>query len=123
MHGERSVVTTTRHAWVRRVLRNLAANHARHLRLAPTPPSIENVSAPTTDRLAMIAALAQLPAPQREALVLHDGLGVPVAEVASELGVPGRHGAVLAQPRPSCPFSDPQCWRRHKGGHESDECS
>ena len=75
-------------AWARRVLRNLAANHARHLRRAPLPPPIENVSAPTTDRLAMIAALAHLPEPQREALVLHDGLGLSVAEVASELGVP-----------------------------------
>ncbi len=36
----------------------------------------------------MIAALAHLPEPQREALVLHDGLGLSVAEVASELGVP-----------------------------------
>lgn len=75
-------------AWARRVVRNFAANYGRHLRLAPMLPPMENVSAPTTDRLAMIDALAQLPAPQREALVLHDGLGVPVAEVASELGVP-----------------------------------
>ena len=70
-------------AWARRVVRNFAANYGRHLRLAPMLPPMENVSAPTTDRLAMIDALAQLPAPQREALVLHDGLGVPVAEVAS----------------------------------------
>ena len=75
-------------AWARRVVRNLAADHAKHLRRAPTPPPPANVPSPTPDRLALIAALAQLPRPQREALVLHDGLGMSVVEVATELGVP-----------------------------------
>ena len=75
-------------AWARRVVRNLAADHAKHLRRAPVPPRLEQVPSPTPDRLALIAALAQLPGPQREALVLHDGLGLSVAEVAGELGVP-----------------------------------
>lgn len=44
--------------------------------------------APTPDRLALVEALVRLPGPQREALVLHDGLGLPVAEVAADLGVP-----------------------------------
>jgi RNA polymerase sigma-70 factor (ECF subfamily) len=75
-------------AWARRVVRNLAANHARHLRRAPSLPRLEHVDAPTLDRLALIEALGRLPGPQREALVLHDALGLPVAEVAIELGVP-----------------------------------
>ena len=75
-------------AWARRVLRNLAANHARHLRRAPRPSPIEDVPELDADRVALLRALGHLPRPQREALVLHDGLGLTVAEVAVELNVP-----------------------------------
>ena len=75
-------------AWARRVLRNLAANHARHLRRAPRLQPAENVPELEPDRVAVLRALGQLPKSQREALVLHDGLGLTVAEVASELRVP-----------------------------------
>jgi RNA polymerase sigma-70 factor (ECF subfamily) len=40
------------------------------------------------DRVAILRALRHLPRPQREALVLHDGLGLTVVEVAVELSVP-----------------------------------
>jgi RNA polymerase sigma-70 factor (ECF subfamily) len=75
-------------AWARRVLRNLAANHARHLRHAPRATPIEDVPELDADRVALLGALGHLPRPQREALVLHDGLGLTVAEVAVELNVP-----------------------------------
>jgi RNA polymerase sigma-70 factor (ECF subfamily) len=75
-------------AWARRVLRNLAANHARHLRRAPRPTPTENVPELDEDRVALLQALGHLPRQQREALVLHDGLGLTVAEVAVELSVP-----------------------------------
>jgi RNA polymerase sigma-70 factor, ECF subfamily len=75
-------------AWARRVVRNLAADRAKHLRRTPVTPPVEHVPAPTPDRLALISALAMLPRQQREALVLHDGIGLSVAEVAIELGVP-----------------------------------
>jgi len=74
--------------WARRVLRNLAANHDRHLRRAPRLTPIEDVPEPDADRVAILRALGHLPRPQREALVLHDGLGLTVAEVAIELSVP-----------------------------------
>ncbi len=51
-------------------------------------PRLADVPAPTPDRLALMAALAVLPRQQREALVLHDGIGLSVAEVAAELDVP-----------------------------------
>jgi len=75
-------------AWARRVVRNLAADRAKHLRRAPLLAPLANVPAPTPDRLALTAALSVLPRQQREALVLHDGIGLSVAEVAEELGVP-----------------------------------
>jgi RNA polymerase sigma-70 factor (ECF subfamily) len=69
-------------------VRNLAADRAKHLRRAPLLAPLANVPAPTPDRLALTAALSVLPRQQREALVLHDGIGLSVAEVAEELGVP-----------------------------------
>ena len=75
-------------ACARRVTRNLAASHSRHLRRAPTAAAVLEVAGPTDDHLALVAALRQLPRSQREAVVMHDGLGVPVHEVAAELGVP-----------------------------------
>jgi DNA-directed RNA polymerase specialized sigma24 family protein len=45
--------------WARRVVRNLAADRAKHLRRTSEPPPPANVPAPTPDRLALIAALAR----------------------------------------------------------------
>lgn len=75
-------------AWARKVTRNLAANHLRHLRRAPEAPKARDTSPPTPDRVALVEALRRLPRPQREAVVLHDGLGFSVPEVARDLGVP-----------------------------------
>jgi RNA polymerase sigma-70 factor (ECF subfamily) len=75
-------------AWARTVTRNLAANHLRHVRRAPGLPRPRVVGAPGPDRVALATALAQLPRSQAEAVVMHDGLGFSVAEVARELGVP-----------------------------------
>jgi RNA polymerase sigma-70 factor (ECF subfamily) len=75
-------------AWARRVVRNLAADRAKHLRRTPALPVATSIAAPTPDRLALTAALAVLPYQRREALVLHDGFGLSVAEVADEMGVP-----------------------------------
>jgi len=75
-------------AWARKVTRNLASNHRRHLRRAPRLPRPAVVGSPGPDRVALAVALAELPRSQAEALVLHDGLGFSVPEVARELGVP-----------------------------------
>jgi RNA polymerase sigma-70 factor (ECF subfamily) len=37
--------------------------------------------------LSVLAALRELPLPQRQALVMHHMLGMPVAEIATETGV------------------------------------
>ena len=50
---------------------------------------------PDPDAVALIAALARLPGPQRTAVVLHHLVGLPVAEVAREIGVP--EGTVKAR--------------------------
>ena len=79
-------------AWVRRVALNLAADRARRARRrlaalrrlgppAPTPPvQIED--------LALLEALRGLSVGQRQVLVLHYLVGMPVQEVARALGVP-----------------------------------
>jgi RNA polymerase sigma-70 factor, ECF subfamily len=86
-------------AWVRRVALNLAANNARHrrrrlaalLRLGPPAP----VPAVDVTDLALAEALRALPLAQRQALVMHHLLGMPVGEVAATLRVPA--GTVKAR--------------------------
>ncbi len=73
-------------AWVRRVAMNLAADRARGLRrqaaailrLGP-PPAVPSVSVET---LALVQALRSLPVRQRQAIVLHYLVDLPVQEVA-----------------------------------------
>lgn len=49
----------------------------------------------TADRVALVAALRQLPYEQREAIVLHHIVDLPVREIAVQLGVP--EGTVKAR--------------------------
>jgi RNA polymerase sigma-70 factor (ECF subfamily) len=78
-------------AWVRRVALNLAASGARRrarklralVRLGPPrsgPPPSENA-------VLVARELARIPMPQRQALVLHYLLDLPVDQVAAELGI------------------------------------
>lgn len=74
-------------AWVRRVaIRDAVRHSARRQRRwaapSPPPPMAEAI----TDRIDLDRALAQLPARQRAAVVLHHLLGWPTAEVAESLG-------------------------------------
>jgi RNA polymerase sigma-70 factor, ECF subfamily len=79
-------------AWVRRVALNLAAMTARRLRrraaallrLGP-PPAVPELSPELLD---LHDALRALPLGQRQAIVLHHLVGLPVEEVARELRVP-----------------------------------
>lgn len=79
-------------AWVRRVAINLALSARRRMQrraallLAMGPP--EPVPALSVDRVALVDALRVVPVRYRAALVLHHVVDLPVAEVASELGVP-----------------------------------
>jgi RNA polymerase sigma-70 factor (ECF subfamily) len=80
-------------AWVRRVAVNLAADRARRLRrqasallrLGP-PPS---VPAASVEVLALVEAVRTLPVRQRQAIVLHYLVDLPVEEVARVLAVRG----------------------------------
>lgn len=79
-------------AWVRRVAMNLAADKARRLRRRAAamlrlglPPAQPELSADTVD---LIRALRALPLGQRQAIVLHHLVGLPVEEIGRQLGVP-----------------------------------
>ena len=79
-------------AWVRRVAMNLAVDRARKLRrqaraiLRMGPPPV--ASEVSVETLALVEALRTLPVRQRQAIVLHHLVGLPVEEVAQTLQVP-----------------------------------
>jgi RNA polymerase sigma-70 factor (ECF subfamily) len=79
-------------AWARRVCHNLAVSHWRRVRLALGVHHLRDrervTPGPSPQHVLLAAALRSLPSSQRQALVLHDGLGYTVAEVAAELGAP-----------------------------------
>jgi RNA polymerase sigma-70 factor (sigma-E family) len=83
-------------AWVRRVAMNLAADRARTLRrqaralLKLGPPA--EVPAVSVETLALVQALRTLPVRQRQAIVLHHMVGLPVQEVAQTMAA--RSGTV-----------------------------
>lgn len=79
-------------AWVRQVAWRLAVSRARRakvglgkLRQHGPPP---DVPALEPSAVALAAALRQIPEAQRRAVVLHHVVGLSVAEVAAECGVP-----------------------------------
>jgi RNA polymerase sigma factor (sigma-70 family) len=77
-------------AWTRRVLHNLCIDSWRRSRprvhkvLDPVPSSVEI----PTHHLQLAEAMRSLPSQQARALLLHDGLGMTIAETAGDLGVP-----------------------------------
>lgn len=79
-------------AWVRTVAFRLASSRWRRAGIAARalvrlgPPPV--VAEPGTARLDAERLLAGLPPKHREVLVLHHALGLPVEQVARELGVP-----------------------------------
>ena len=91
-------------AWVRRVAMNLAAERARRLRRrtrailrAGPSPHEPQVS---VEAIALLAALRTLPIRQRQALVLHHLVGMPVEDVARTLSLPsGTVKSTLARGR------------------------
>ncbi len=78
--------------WVRRVAVNLAISRWRRSRNAVTAwtrredPDV--VPGPGPDAVALAAALRELPARQRAAIVLHHVADLRVEDVAAQLGVP-----------------------------------
>jgi RNA polymerase sigma-70 factor, ECF subfamily len=86
-------------AWLRTVAVNVARSRWRRmLRWAHVLPELVSPASYADlpeDRLALMAALRQLPFAQREAIALHHLADLPVAEVALTLGVP--EGTVKAR--------------------------
>jgi RNA polymerase sigma-70 factor, ECF subfamily len=77
------------HAWTRRVLHNLAVDKKRSEKIVRNVPEPQRSSPPPDElHLTLAAALRSLPAKQSMALVLHDGVGMSVHEVAAEMSVP-----------------------------------
>ncbi|MFC4149050.1 SigE family RNA polymerase sigma factor [Micromonospora mangrovi] len=79
-------------AWVRRVAWNLATSRWRRIRVMRAFHSRQRgepvIEGPEPDRIALIGALASLPAAQRRAMVLRYLADLPVAEIADREGVP-----------------------------------
>jgi RNA polymerase sigma factor (sigma-70 family) len=65
------------HHW--RSLRSATRAHRRYGQPPDAPP-------PSEDAVALVAALRRLPAAQRQAIVLHHILDIPVGEIAAETG-------------------------------------
>lgn len=79
-------------AWIRRVAWNLAVSRWRRARTAlgflRRQSAVDlHADGPGPDRVALVAALAELPDNHRRALVLHYLADMPVAEVAHREGV------------------------------------
>ncbi|GAA4459494.1 SigE family RNA polymerase sigma factor [Phytohabitans houttuyneae] len=77
-------------AWVRLVAWNLARNRWRRLRVAADflrRQRVQAVEGPGPDRVALAAALAQLPPRQRRAVILYYLADLPIAEIAQQENV------------------------------------
>ncbi len=80
-------------AWVRTTAYRLAVSRWRRTVRGRRPTdravgaSLET-AAPSDSHVALVAALKQIPAAQRQALVLHHIADLPVQQVAAEVGVP-----------------------------------
>ena len=83
-HPEAWVRTTAYRLAVSRWRRTMRGRRAPDRALQPT----SDVAPPNEARVALMAALQQLPADQRRALVLHHLCDLPVADVADEVGAP-----------------------------------
>ncbi|HET6700059.1 MAG TPA: SigE family RNA polymerase sigma factor [Nocardioidaceae bacterium] len=80
-------------AWVRTTAYRLAVSRWRRVVRSRRPPdrAVQHHAPPpepSADHVAVVEALGHLPEAQRRALVLHHVCDLPVAEVASETGVP-----------------------------------
>ena len=85
---ERVSVLDNPEAWTRKVLHNLCISSWRKSQRKPTKHDIPNVTEIPDSHMEIAQVMRSIPGSQARALLLHDGLGMTSAEVASELGVP-----------------------------------
>ena len=107
-------------AWTRRVLYNLIVSKGRsnkvRRRVVELPRS---VPPPNESHLMLATALRSLPENQMRALVLHDGAGMSVQEVAFEMKVPdGTVKSWLSRGRSAAALSLTSSASPAKEGHE-----
>lgn len=106
-------------AWTRRVLYNLIASRSRRNKRRHKPMDLpQSVLAPDELHLSLAAALRTLPENQMRAIVLHDGAGMSVQQVAIPTNVPegtvkswlsrGRAAAAQILSTPSIPTKEGQ---------------
>ena len=110
------------HAWTRRVLYNLAMSHKRRdrVRRESIVERARSTPAPGDAHLMLAAALRALPENQVHALVLHDGAGLSVAEVALSMNVPeGTVKSWLSRGRAAAAKSMNSTDSAPKEGHDS----
>jgi len=79
-------------AWARKVLHNLCIGSWRKSQRQRSKHEVTSHAEIPDSHMEIAQAMRSLPGPQARALLLHDGLGMTVGEVALELGVP--HGTV-----------------------------
>ena len=92
-HRRQLVKAHAPEAWVRTTAYRLAVSRWRRTVRSRRDPDralqeLRDGQAPTSDHVALVAALRQLPEAQRRALVLHHLCDLPVQEVAAEVGAP-----------------------------------
>lgn len=79
-------------AWVRQVAVRALVSRRRRAGVARAAQALladrSSSPAPTGDRVDVEAVMRGLPLQQRTVLLLHHGLGLPLDEIAAELGVP-----------------------------------
>jgi RNA polymerase sigma-70 factor (ECF subfamily) len=77
-------------AWIRRVAWNLAISHFRHKKVVTNwlvRQRQENSAGPGPERVALVAALSDIPENQRRAVILHYIGDLSVADIAEQEGV------------------------------------
>lgn len=77
-------------AWIRRVAWNLAISHFRHKKVATNwlvRQREESSAGPGPERVALVAALSDIPENQRRAVILHYIGDLSVADIAEQEGV------------------------------------
>ena len=92
-HRRQLALARAPEAWVRTTAYRLAVSRWRRTVLSRRSPDRalqhrSHVVDPGPDHVALVAALAQLPEPQRRAIVLHHMCDLPVSAVAAEMGAP-----------------------------------
>jgi len=95
-------------AWARRVLANLIIGRWRRRRRESRLGAAEVPDTATLPQIELVAALNMLPKAQRQAIVLHDFVGLKVSEIAAEVGVPaGTVKSWLSPGRAGSSFGSP----------------